>query len=67
MSTQKSQDQLALDNLEDEIRRVVKDSNGWLDTPNDQLGGRKPGDMLHSPDEDELRDLIRAIIQGMPT
>ena len=46
---------------------VVLDSERWLRTPNDQLGGREPIDLINSPaecDHQLVRDLIDAIKHG---
>lgn len=56
--------------LRSEIADVVLDPDRWIKTPNDQLGGRKPIDLVNSADEAErqrLRDLIEAIKHGMFT
>ncbi|HEX8129127.1 MAG TPA: MbcA/ParS/Xre antitoxin family protein [Pyrinomonadaceae bacterium] len=41
----------------------------WLETPNDQLGGKKPRDLIKSGTEGRLqvRNLLDAIKLGMPT
>ncbi len=38
-----------------------------MDTPNDQLGGKKPNDLVGTPSEPRVRELVRSIKQGMPT
>ena len=53
--------------LRDLIAEVVKDPNQWLDTENDLLGGKKPKDLLNTPQAQRVRDLARAIKHGMPT
>jgi uncharacterized protein (DUF2384 family) len=49
-----------------EVEQVVADPARWLKTPHDQLGGRTPLDLIGTKDEQQLRDLIRAIKHGMP-
>jgi uncharacterized protein (DUF2384 family) len=49
-----------------EVEQIVADPGHWLKTPHDQLGGRKPLDLIGTKDEQQLRDLIRAIKHGMP-
>jgi hypothetical protein len=53
--------------IHQELAQVVKDPDIWLDTQNDQLGGRKPGDLVGTPEEHLIRELIRAAKHGMPT
>jgi uncharacterized protein (DUF2384 family) len=50
-----------------EVASVVADPRRWLDAPNDQLGGRKPKDLIGTEQEQHVRDLLRAIKHGMPT
>ena len=52
--------------IRDEISSVVKDPELWLGLPNDQLGGKMPQDLIGTPEEENLRDLIRAIKHGVP-
>ncbi len=47
------------------ISEVVPDPDTWKVTPNPVLGGRRPIDLLNSPQEQALRDLVRAAKQGM--
>ena len=51
--------------LEKLIDEVVPDPDTWKQTPNPVLGGQKPIDLLHSPQEHVLRDLLRAAKHGM--
>jgi uncharacterized protein (DUF2384 family) len=54
--------------IHNEVKKLVQDPRKWLDTPNDQLGGRPPRDFLGSPEREKpLRDLLRSIKHGMPT
>jgi uncharacterized protein (DUF2384 family) len=46
---------------------VVRDADQWMDAPNDQLGGKKPNDLVGTASESVLRDLLRSIKHGMPT
>jgi Protein of unknown function (DUF2384) len=66
--------QRALDPVDDpvgdirqEVESVVAEPAQWLNTENDQLGGRKPEDLIGTVDEHHLRNLIRAIKHGMPS
>jgi hypothetical protein len=49
-----------------QVEQIVADPGRWLKTPHDQPGGRKPLDLIGTKDEQQLRDLIRAIKHGMP-
>ena len=50
-----------------EITALIDEPNKWLKTPNDQLGGERPKDLIGTEREQLLRDLLRAIKYGMPT
>jgi uncharacterized protein (DUF2384 family) len=47
------------------IDEVVPDAETWKQTPNPLLGGQRPIDLLHSPQEQVLRDMLRAAKHGM--
>jgi hypothetical protein len=49
------------------IAEVFDDADFWLGSPNAALGGRKPLDLIGSPSEKVVRELVRAIKIGMPT
>jgi hypothetical protein len=53
--------------IRQDVAEVVKDPDVWLDKENDQLSGYKPNDLIGTPEEHLLRQLIRAIKHGMPT
>ncbi|HYH85711.1 MAG TPA: MbcA/ParS/Xre antitoxin family protein [Pyrinomonadaceae bacterium] len=55
--------------LKKEIEEVVLDAPNWLLTPNDQLGGRQPIELVNGGEEDRLQvyNLIKAIEHGMMT
>ncbi len=46
---------------------IVADTERWLDTPNIQLLGRSPREMIGTEDEWLLRNLIRSVKHGIPT
>lgn len=48
-----------------EVAQVVADPATWLNTPNDALGGESPMNLIGTPQEQRLRDLLRAIQHGM--
>ena len=39
----------------------------WMASPNDQLGGERPDDLIGTASEERVRELLRAIKHGMPT
>jgi len=51
--------------LHQEVARIVADPAVWLQTPNTHLGGESPINLLGTPQEQRLRDLLRAIKHGM--
>jgi uncharacterized protein (DUF2384 family) len=51
--------------LEKLIDEVVPDPETWKQTPNPVLGGKRPIDLVHSPQQQILRDLLRAAKHGM--
>lgn len=62
--------------LERQKRRLVKDLGQilaerdvaiWLDTPNIRLGSRRPNDLLGTPDQQQMVDLVEAVKLGLPT
>ena len=57
----------ATDRILRDVEEVVLDPDRWLRTPNDQLDGREPIDLLNSANESDrqkVRDLIEAIKHG---
>jgi uncharacterized protein (DUF2384 family) len=55
--------------LLDNIADVVRDADQWLKMPNDQLGGRRPIDMINAGYDKrrQVHDLIETIKHGMIT
>ena len=62
-------DPISKEDLLDNIKDVVPDAEQWLKMPNDQLGGRRPMDMLDAGDEQrrQVHNLIEAVKHGMIT
>ena len=58
---------LRKDVLDQEINEVIPDADDWRQTPNNQLGGKTPGELIDGTEEDreELRNLVEAIKHGM--
>ena len=57
----------AIEELRREAGEVVLDPDRWLRTPNDQLGGREPIDLIRTGQKQQVLDLIGAIKGGMFT
>ena len=51
--------------LQQEVARIVADPEVWLHTPHAHLGGESPITLIGTPEEQRLRDLLRAIKHGM--
>ena len=51
--------------LKHEVAQIVADPEVWLHTPNAHLGGETPITLIGTPQEQRLRDLLRAIKHGM--
>jgi hypothetical protein len=49
----------------EEIESVVPDSKRWVNSPNELFGGRKPRDLIGTEEEEELRNVLRAIKNGI--
>lgn len=47
------------------IAEVVPDADTWKQTPNAVLGGKRPIDLIRTPQEQVLRDMLRAAKHGM--
>ena len=55
---------ISASSTEDLVRELVADPDRWLDRKNDQLGGEKPRDLLGTPREPVLRNLLEAVKYG---
>jgi len=51
--------------LHHEVARIVAAPDVWLHTPHTHLGGESPINLIGTPEEQRLRDLLRAIKHGM--
>jgi hypothetical protein len=63
-SQRDSEERVDLDGL---IAELIADPDRWKETPNDVLGGRRPGDLIGTDQEGRLRELLYAIRLGIPT
>jgi uncharacterized protein (DUF2384 family) len=50
--------------IQDEVALVIANADSWLDAPNEHLAGRKPRDLIGTPDEGQLKDLVESIKHG---
>jgi len=48
------------------IGEVVANPETWMDTPHDLLGGKRPNELIATPYERLLRELVRSIKHGIP-
>ncbi len=49
-----------------DVRELLDNADSWLATPNFNLRGRRPLDLIGTPDEQLLRDTLRsALYSGM--
>lgn len=65
MSVPKKKPRLsALPSVEDLASELIDQPEKWLDTENDQLSGEKPRNLIGTPKEFALRNLLEAIKHG---
>jgi hypothetical protein len=51
--------------LDELLASVVDDPETWLSTPSEQLGWRKPGDLVGTDEEGKVVGLLQAVDQGL--
>ncbi len=51
--------------MEREVEEFVANAQEWLDTPNDRFEGRPPRALLHTDEEQRLREILDSIKHGM--
>ena len=51
--------------IRDLIAEVIPRPGVWMDTPNENLGGARPRELIGTDREDLVRGLARAIKHGM--
>jgi hypothetical protein len=54
-------------NIVDDVGKVVRDAEVWLDSPNSSLGGDRPRDLIGTEMEREVRYLLRGMRDGITT
>lgn len=64
-ASQASQDPDLTIDVESLMRQVVPDADIWKLAANPALGGQRPIDLINTPREQALRDLLRAAKHGM--
>ena len=52
-------------NLAALLSTVLDQPDKWMATPNHQLGGRKPSDLVGTAEETKIFDLLHAVDQGL--
>jgi hypothetical protein len=60
----KSASAIQMPSVDDLVRELIDEPEKWLDTRNDQLGGAKPRELMGTPKEPVLRNLLEAIKHG---
>jgi hypothetical protein len=55
------------EDIREDVRQVVRNADTWLETPNDQLGGLRPEELIGTEHEIDLRNLLRSVKMGMFT
>ncbi len=51
--------------VEQELGEIMTNPQEWLDTPNDRFEGRPPRALIHTSEEQRLRDLIGSVKHGL--
>jgi hypothetical protein len=51
--------------LDDLLVAIVDDPETWLSTPSEQLGWKKPGDLIGTDEEIKVVSLLQAVDQGL--
>ena len=51
-------------NILEELRTVMEQPEEWLQLPCALLGGQRPSELLDTPDEEALRDIVRSLKHG---
>ena len=52
-------------NVLEDVQRTIPDADQWLDTPNTRLWCKKPRELVGTPQEGQLRYLLRGIWSGI--
>jgi hypothetical protein len=51
----------------DDVRKMFRNADEWLDAPNSSLGGERPRDLIGTDMEPEVRYVLRGIKDGITT
>ena len=46
--------------IREDVRVLLKNADEWLNTANTNLGGRTPNELIGTPEEQKIRDILRA-------
>jgi hypothetical protein len=65
VTTLEAEPPIKTDTLEELLDAVVDDPETWLSTPSDQLGRRKPIDLIGTDEEVKVVSLLQAVDQGL--
>jgi hypothetical protein len=65
VTTLEAEPPIKTDILEELLVAVVDDPKTWLSTPSDQLGWRKPIDLIGTDEEVKVVSLLQAVDQGL--
>ena len=52
------------EDIREDVRELLSNADAWLETENVAFTGRKPKDLIGTPDERLLRNMLRAAISG---
>lgn len=52
------------EDIHEDVRALLSNADEWMDAPNPRFVMRKPSDLIGTPDEWLLRDLLREITYG---
>ena len=54
-----------LSDIEEELRSVLETPEAWLQMPSSLFGGQRPAELIGTPDEDVLRQVVRQLKHGV--
>jgi len=52
------------EDIREDVRALFSNADEWMDAPNTRFVMRKPNDLVGTPDERLLRDMLREIAYG---
>lgn len=51
--------------IREEVKKVIQEPDRWLQSPSSILGGLAPAELIGTPDEMLLRELVRSLKHGV--